>query len=106
MSVSVGRDYADYPPYGNGQPLSWEPEKQKEKEKFPLEYLDEGVLDEKARRRRSSIAEGEIKHKKLGWKRLTVCTIPYSFTAYHHATALLQAFADRRRSASSSKPSL
>ncbi|KAI4189587.1 MAG: hypothetical protein LQ346_005087, partial [Caloplaca aetnensis] len=27
------------------------------------------------RRRRASIAEGQIKHKKLGWKRLTICLI-------------------------------
>ena len=54
MSDKVSDD-VEYAAYTNG-------EKQKEK------FQDGGA----AERRRSSIAIGQIKHNKLGWKRLTV----------------------------------
>ena len=62
MSVNT-RDYSEYAPYPNGQ----EPEFKPEEEKFQEEELSERDI-----RRRASVAEGQIKHKKLGWKRLTV----------------------------------
>ena len=68
MSVAT-KDYSDDSPYSNG----YAPAKDKDVEKFDVEKLDEDELDEKAVRRRASIAEGQVKHNKLGWKRLTVC---------------------------------
>ncbi|KAL8792395.1 MAG: hypothetical protein Q9195_005009 [Heterodermia aff. obscurata] len=41
-----------------------------------VEKQKEGVQDgERYERRRASIASGQVKHNKLGWKRLTVCLI-------------------------------
>lgn len=62
MAVNTA-DYSEYAPYPNGQESEWKPEKEK---------FDEEKLDERDMRRRSSIAEGQIKHQKLGWQRLTV----------------------------------
>ncbi|KAL9588835.1 MAG: hypothetical protein Q9203_002352, partial [Teloschistes exilis] len=51
----------------------WDSSEEKEKDQ------KDGPLDEEqgtgVSRRRASIAEGQIKHSKLGWKRLTVCLI-------------------------------
>ena len=79
-----------YSPFSNGGSLGWDPEKEK-KGKY-----DEEALDERARRRQSSIAEGKIKHNKLGWKRLTVC-VPHllqTFTALAIAAAHSKTYAD------------
>ena len=62
MSVDTGDD-SDYAPYSNNQAPEWKPDKEK---------VREGELDERDKRRRTSIAEGQIKHNRLGWKRLTV----------------------------------
>lgn len=62
MAVNT-EDYSEYAPYSNGQGSEWKPEKEK---------FDEQELDERDMRRRTSIAEGQIKHQKLGWRRLTV----------------------------------
>ena len=67
MSVNTG-DHAEYAPYANVEASQWELDK--EKEHFDAEELDEGTT-----KRRVSIAQGQIKHNKLGWKRLTVCLI-------------------------------
>ena len=68
MSAEM-KDHSDYTPYADGQANGWQPDK----EKFQEEEVDEPVL-----RRHTSIAEGQVKHNKLGWKRLTVshCYIP------------------------------
>ena len=68
MSVDI-KDHSGYAPYSDGQAVGWQPDK----EKFHEEELDEG-----GKRRRVSIAEGQIKHNQLGWKRLTVsyCYLP------------------------------
>lgn len=60
---------SDCSPYSDVQTTEWQPDKEK--------YQEDG-LDEQGRRRRSSIAEGQIKHNQLGWKRLTVsyCYLP------------------------------
>ncbi|KAI4229832.1 MAG: hypothetical protein L6R40_008042 [Gallowayella cf. fulva] len=65
MAAVEKTDSSDDAPYSTQAP-GWEPDK----EKFP-----DDKLDERARRRRTSIAEGVMKHNKLGWKRLTVCLI-------------------------------
>ena len=62
MSVDA-KDQSGFAPYSDGQATDWQPDKEK---------FQEGELDEQARRRRTSIAEGQIKHNQLGWKRLTV----------------------------------
>ncbi|KAL8770760.1 MAG: hypothetical protein Q9209_003627 [Squamulea sp. 1 TL-2023] len=67
MSVASEKERSDHTPH-NGYAPGWEPDK----EKFPEEDEE---LDERARRRRTSIAEGALKHNKLGWRRLTVCLI-------------------------------
>ena len=74
MSANT-KDYSDYAPDADGQAAGWQPDK----EKFPEE-----VLDEQPGRRRTSVAEGQIKHNQLGWKRLTVgrCYLPS--TLFHH----------------------
>ncbi|KAL9582685.1 MAG: hypothetical protein Q9212_003149, partial [Teloschistes hypoglaucus] len=58
-------------PQGKSPP--WDSSEEKEK------YQKNGPLDEEqgtgVSGRRASIAEGQIKHSKLGWKRLTVCLI-------------------------------
>ena len=62
MSIET-KDFSEYAPYENGHAPKWDPEKDK---------LDEEELGADDLRRRSSIAEGQIKHNKLGWQRLTV----------------------------------
>ena len=66
-----------YAPYSDAQATGWQPDKEK---------FEEEELDERANSRRVSIAEGQIKHNKLGWKRLTVshCYFP-STPAPHYA---------------------
>lgn len=73
MSVAA-KDDSEYAPYSNGHA----PAMDKDEEKF-----DEEELDEKAVRRRASVAEGQIKHNKLGWKRLTVCHALMTSTYLH-----------------------
>ena len=63
MSVQF-RDDAEYTPPEKGKPPIWNDEEKKE--------LSDDGLDDRARRRRTSIAAGQVKHSKLGWKRLTV----------------------------------
>ena len=75
MSINAN-DYAEYDPYADGQAAGWDPEKKEEK-------LDEEELDEQAKRRRTSIAEGVIKHNRLGWKRLTVGHFYLPFTSLY-----------------------
>ncbi|KAL8691713.1 MAG: hypothetical protein Q9218_003127 [Villophora microphyllina] len=65
MSAVKLREDSEYAPYSE-KASGWEPDK----EKFPEEELDE-----RSKRRRTSIAEGAMKHNRLGWKRLTVCLI-------------------------------
>ena len=57
------KDYPDHAPHEDGQAAGWQPDKEK---------FQEEELDEQPGRRRTSIAEGQIKHNQLGWKRLTV----------------------------------
>ena len=68
MSVEI-KDPSGYAPFSDAQATGWQPDKEK---------FQEEELDERASTRRVSIAEGQIKHKKLGWKRLTVrhCYLP------------------------------
>ena len=72
MSVDI-KDHSGYAPYSDGQAAGWHPDKEK--------FQDER-LDGKADKRRVSIAEGQIKHNQLGWKRLTVGH--YSLPLYHY----------------------
>lgn len=74
MSTAT-RDYSEYNPFSNGQA----PTTDKDVEKFDMEKLSDEEFDEKAVRRRASIAEGRVKHNKLGWKRLTVRHHPMDF---------------------------
>ena len=62
MSVVDVKAFSGYAPYSDGPTTEWQPDKEK---------FEEGDLAEQARRR-SSIAEGQIKHNQLGWMRLTV----------------------------------
>ena len=68
MSADI-KDYSGYAPFADGQATGWQPDKEK---------FQEEELDEQAAGRRTSIAEGQIKHNQLGWKRLTVghCYLP------------------------------
>ncbi|KAL8799901.1 MAG: hypothetical protein Q9182_005558 [Xanthomendoza sp. 2 TL-2023] len=65
MSPAHPKEHSDYGPESEKM-SGWNPDKEK---------LPDDELDERARRRRTSIAEGAMKHNKLGWKRLTVCLI-------------------------------
>ena len=69
------KDDSDYAPYADGQATEWQPDKEK---------FQEEELDEQAGRRRTSIAEGQVKHNQLGWKRLTVGQFYLSPKALHH----------------------
>ncbi|KAL8840871.1 MAG: hypothetical protein Q9170_001135 [Blastenia crenularia] len=71
MSVEA-KDYSGLTPNRNGQTPQWEPDKELGEKR---ERLADDSLDPRAARRRSSIAEGQLKHKRLGWKRLTICLI-------------------------------
>ena len=62
---ATARDYSKYAPYDNVQSSAWEPDKEEG-------VFLEKALDKQANTRRASIEEGQIKHSKLGWKRLTV----------------------------------
>ena len=62
MSVNV-KDYSPFAPHSDEGSSEWKPEKEK---------FQEEELDPRDMRRRTSIAEGQMKHNKLGWKRLTV----------------------------------
>ncbi|KAI4190875.1 MAG: hypothetical protein LQ348_003588 [Seirophora lacunosa] len=68
----AARDYNEDSPDSNGAATQWKHDVDKRDIK---EQLQEPVLDEKATLRRASIAEGQMKHNKLGWKRLTICLI-------------------------------
>ena len=57
------KDHLDYAPDSDDP----SPDRQQDKEKFQ----NEGLRQQPGRRR-TSIAEGQIKHNQLGWKRLTV----------------------------------
>ncbi|KAL8952987.1 MAG: hypothetical protein Q9222_001138 [Ikaeria aurantiellina] len=50
----------------------WKPDKDKE---APPDNLYGEAMDEATTKRRASVAEGQMKHNKLGWKRLTICLI-------------------------------
>lgn len=65
MSVDF-KDNSGYAPHSDGMAAGWHPDKEK--------FHDE-KFDGRGDKRRVSIAEGQIKHNKLGWKRLTVCLI-------------------------------
>ena len=70
MSAKVnGKDESGYATYSDGQDAAWQPDK---------DNFQEGEHAEKATGRRVSIAEGQVRHKKLGWQRLTVrhCYMP------------------------------
>ncbi|KAL8707759.1 MAG: hypothetical protein Q9220_007279 [cf. Caloplaca sp. 1 TL-2023] len=58
--------------FSNVRESGWKPGK--DKEASPEGYYDEGT-DGAAAKRRASVAEGQMKHNKLGWKRLTICLI-------------------------------
>lgn len=68
MSVDE-KNPSRYAPFSDAQANGWQPDKEK---------YQEDELDERASKRRVSIAEGQVKHNKLGWKRLTVshCYLP------------------------------
>ncbi|KAL8656690.1 MAG: hypothetical protein Q9226_002589 [Calogaya cf. arnoldii] len=59
---------ADDPPRSTGHAPQWKPNTEKLNKQGQSQELSE-------KPRRASIAEGEVKHHKLGWKRLTVCLI-------------------------------
>ena len=70
--MSPGLDQKDetgYAPYSDGHAAAWQPDK---------DNFQDGEHAEKATGRRISIAEGQVRHKKLGWQRLTVrhCYMP------------------------------
>lgn len=65
MSVDKKAGFG-YAPYSDGQATGWQPDK---------ENLQEEKLDAQGAGRRQSIAEGQTKFSKLGWKRLTICLI-------------------------------
>ncbi|KAL8800298.1 MAG: hypothetical protein Q9223_007389 [Gallowayella weberi] len=65
MSLAHPKEHSDYGPESE-KTSGWDPDREK---------IPDDELDERARRRRTSIAEGAMKHNKLGWKRLTVCLI-------------------------------
>ena len=62
MSVKI-KDYSPFAPRSDGDSPEWKPDKEK---------FQEEEMDPRDMRRRTSIAEGQMKHNKLGWKRLTV----------------------------------
>ena len=63
------KDASGYAPYSDGQTAGWQPDKEK---------FQEEELGGQTSKRRVSIAEGQMKHNQLGWKRLTVrhCCLP------------------------------
>ncbi|KAI4208780.1 MAG: hypothetical protein LQ349_009639 [Xanthoria aureola] len=71
MSIAT-KDYSEDATYSDGHGHAWKPDMEKGDKQ---DQLQEPVLDEKATARRASIAEGQMKHNKLGWKRLTICLI-------------------------------
>ena len=76
MSVQFRDDAESTPPEKTQDPIWGNDEEKKD--------LEDDGLDDRARRRRTSIAAGQVKHSKLGWKRLTVgypCTPLTSFRA-------------------------
>ncbi len=64
MSVNA-RNHAEYAPYDNRQSMT------NELSKEDVMHLEKGP-DRQSKTRRISIEAGQIKHSKLGWKRLTV----------------------------------
>ena len=58
------KDPSGSPPSLDGQATDSQPDKER--------FQDEGLNGQAGRQRRTSIAKGQIKHNKLGWKRLTV----------------------------------
>ena len=65
--MSVIKDYSPFDPHSNGESPEWKPDTEKFQDK---------EMDPREMRRRTSIAEGQMKHNKLGWKRLTVRVPP------------------------------
>jgi len=66
MSSLSDKDNDSPSPARQDQPPSW----QTGQEKYDIDQMDSREY-----RRRSSIADGEIKHNQLGWVRLTICLI-------------------------------
>ncbi|KAL8666789.1 MAG: hypothetical protein Q9168_007411 [Polycauliona sp. 1 TL-2023] len=66
------KDYAD----SSSDPASqtWKPDMEKGNSQDQALQIPSST-DEKLTTRRASIAEGQLKHNKLGWKRLTICLI-------------------------------
>ncbi|KAL8925827.1 MAG: hypothetical protein Q9208_003324 [Pyrenodesmia sp. 3 TL-2023] len=58
--------------YADSSSNGWTPDSEKAHEQGKPPELDR---DEKTTGRRASVAEGQMKHSKLGWKRLTICLI-------------------------------
>ena len=70
MSAELGKkDEFGYAADSDDQAPEWQPDK---------DNFQDGGHAEKATDRRLSIAEGQVRHKKLGWQRLTVrpCYMP------------------------------
>ena len=72
MSATT-REYARSAPYDTAHSPGWEPDKEEEGDSR------EKTLEKQANTRRADVEEGQIKHCKLGWQRLTVIYPSSSF---------------------------
>lgn len=71
--MSVAYDYTKDSPQLDGDTTQWKSDMEKGAKMEQSQSPEQ--LDEKTAMRRASIAEGQMKHNKLGWKRLTICLI-------------------------------